>query len=145
MNVDLPTPGTPEIPMRTDRFACGVTKPSNSLAGARSSGRDDSINVIARASARRSPLRSRSASSRGRGLVDVSVTSSSVSLLFEFENRLVDDEALAFLRKHLGDDDVFVRPQAILHLHGLDDSQFLAGLDIVARLGAEPNQQTGHR
>src|SRR5262245_43604346 len=55
MKVDLPTPGTPVMPSRTDLPVCGNTAASNASARSRWSVRVDSISVMAWASARRSP------------------------------------------------------------------------------------------
>ncbi|PWC75614.1 hypothetical protein TSH64_12310 [Azospirillum sp. TSH64] len=61
MKVDLPTPGTPEMPSRTELPVWGSSASSSASAVARWSARVDSISVIARASARRSPERTASA------------------------------------------------------------------------------------
>jgi hypothetical protein len=53
MKVDLPTPGTPEMPSRSERPACGSSALSTSSARARWSARVDSSSVIALAIARR--------------------------------------------------------------------------------------------
>src|SRR5262245_6063334 len=63
MNVDLPDPGVPLTPTRTALPVAGSTSSRSAAASARRSGSVDSISVIERASARRSPARSRSASS----------------------------------------------------------------------------------
>ena len=62
MKVDLPTPGTPVMPSRTDLPACGSRAPSSTSARSRWSERVDSIRVMAWASARRSPASSGSSS-----------------------------------------------------------------------------------
>jgi hypothetical protein len=56
IRVDLPTPGTPVMPSRTDLPVCGSTSASSASARTRWSLRVDSIRVIACASARRSPF-----------------------------------------------------------------------------------------
>ena len=55
IKLDLPTPGTPEIPSRMERPVCGRTSVSKASASARWFGRVDSIRVMARARARRLP------------------------------------------------------------------------------------------
>src|SRR4051794_20536330 len=55
MNVDLPAPGAPLIPMRAAPPVLGISPSSSSLAATRSAARLDSTSVIARASALRSP------------------------------------------------------------------------------------------
>ncbi len=57
MNVDLPTPGTPLIPIRRAAPACGSSRFSNSCASTRCSARVDSTSVIARATYARFPSR----------------------------------------------------------------------------------------
>ena len=57
MNVDLPTPGEPLMPMRTAPPVSGSSSSSTASASARWSGRVDSARVMARASALRSPAR----------------------------------------------------------------------------------------
>ncbi len=61
MKVDLPAPGVPEMPSRTAWPVAGSRRSSNCSACAWWSGRRNSISVIARASARRSPASTRSA------------------------------------------------------------------------------------
>src|SRR3954447_9111383 len=63
MNVDLPTPGEPLMPMRTEPPVDGSTASSTPAASARWSARVDSTSVMARASGRRSPDRMPSISS----------------------------------------------------------------------------------
>ena len=63
MNVDLPEPGVPLTPTRTALPVAGSTSSSRRPPRPAASGRVDSINVIERANARRSPARSRSARS----------------------------------------------------------------------------------
>ena len=58
MKVDLPTPGTPVIPSRTDLPVCGSSAASRQSARSRWSARVDSTSVTACASARRSPASS---------------------------------------------------------------------------------------
>ena len=60
MNVDLPTPGTPVMPMRVAFPAYGASCTSSSWASARWSARLDSTSVIARARSARVPPRTRS-------------------------------------------------------------------------------------
>ena len=60
MKVDLPTPGTPEMPTRT--APPGSSRPSSSRAATRWSARVDSTSVIARETAARRPSRTPSAS-----------------------------------------------------------------------------------
>src|SRR3954464_2615211 len=55
MKVDLPTPGTPLMPIRRAPPACGSSSTSSSCARSRWSPRRDSTSVIARATTRRSP------------------------------------------------------------------------------------------
>ena len=55
MNVDLPTPGVPDMPMRSASPVSAQTASSSAAARARWSARVLSTSVIARASARRSP------------------------------------------------------------------------------------------
>src|SRR3954447_13140943 len=55
MNVDLPAPGAPLIPIRAAPPVRGISSSSSSLAATRSAARLDSTNVIARANALRSP------------------------------------------------------------------------------------------
>ena len=43
-----------------------------------------------------------------------------------------------------GDDPVAVGAQHVLHLHGFDHRQFLAGLDRLARLDGHRDQESGH-
>jgi hypothetical protein len=62
MKVDLPTPGTPEMPMRSERPLCGSRAPSSACARRRWSARVDSTRVMALASARRLPASSPAAS-----------------------------------------------------------------------------------
>src|SRR4051794_18474050 len=62
MKVDLPTPGTPLIPIRRAPPACGNSATSSSWAASRWSPRRDSTSVMARAIARRSPASTPSAS-----------------------------------------------------------------------------------
>ena len=69
MKVDLPTPGTPVMPSRTDLPVCGSTAASSASARSRWSARVDSIRVMACASARRSPASSGARS----GSADLSV------------------------------------------------------------------------
>ena len=57
MKVDLPTPGTPEMPIRKARPAEGSSALSSASARWRWSGRVDSSRVMALATARRSPRR----------------------------------------------------------------------------------------
>ena len=57
MNVDLPTPGTPEMPIRRAPPACGSSSTSSSCAASRWSGRVDSTSVIARPIQSREPDR----------------------------------------------------------------------------------------
>src|SRR5690625_7783442 len=68
MNVDLPTPGTPEMPTRqdvaVDSFALSARTAISSRAAARCSARRDSTKVIARARADREPARTSAARSR---------------------------------------------------------------------------------
>ena len=55
MNVDLPTPGTPLMPMRSAPPVCGSSSASSCCACSRWSARRDSTSVIARATAARRP------------------------------------------------------------------------------------------
>lgn len=55
MNVDLPTPGTPLMPIRRAFPLCGSSSVSNSCAMARCWGRVDSTSVMARATSARFP------------------------------------------------------------------------------------------
>lgn len=55
MNVDLPTPGTPLMPMRRALPECGRSSRSNCWASARWSARVDSTRVMARAMCARFP------------------------------------------------------------------------------------------
>src|SRR5688572_21891455 len=70
MNVDLPTPGTPEMPTR-GTVALPADAPASSATRARAaerwSGRDDSTSVIARATAPRLPSRTCSTSAGTSG------------------------------------------------------------------------------
>eukprot|EP01139_Manchomonas_bermudensis_P006552 Amastigsp_a177488_33.p2 type:complete len:230 gc:universal Amastigsp_a177488_33:381-1070(+) len=72
MNVDLPTPGAPEIPMRSDglRSVCALwsasTRESSSRPASSCLGCVDSIRVMPFARAARSPATIRSASSAGK-------------------------------------------------------------------------------
>ena len=50
----------------------------------------------------------------------------------EFDDRLIDAEAGTGLGMDLGHLAVALGAQDVLHLHGLDDRQFLAGLDLLA-------------
>src|SRR5262245_47622633 len=63
MKVDFPAPGAPEMPMRIEPPVCGRTSARIASASARWSARVDSASVIARASDRRSPATTPSASS----------------------------------------------------------------------------------
>src|SRR6516162_494752 len=63
IKVDLPAPGGPEMPMRTAPPVCGSSNSTSRSASSRWSGRVDSIRVMARASARRSPRRKAAISS----------------------------------------------------------------------------------
>src|SRR4051794_15096648 len=60
MNVDFPTPGTPEMPMRVAFPAYGASCTSTSWASSRWSARLDSTRVMARARSAREPSRTRS-------------------------------------------------------------------------------------
>ena len=64
MKVDLPTPGTPDMPTRQAFPELGSTRSSSSAALTRWSGRVDSTRVMALASAARSPPMTASASER---------------------------------------------------------------------------------
>src|SRR3954469_15982702 len=57
MNVDLPTPGTPLMPIRRAPPACGSSSTSSPWACSRWSARRDSTSVSPRATPRRSPAR----------------------------------------------------------------------------------------
>src|SRR6185295_11834134 len=65
MNVDLPTPGAPLIPTRSDSPARGSSASSSASASRRCSGSVDSTSVIALASARRSRSSTLRASAAG--------------------------------------------------------------------------------
>src|SRR5215469_9928918 len=64
MNVDLPTPGAPEMPIRMLPPVRGNSRNSNDSAAFWSVARVDSIRVIERAKARRSPARIASATEK---------------------------------------------------------------------------------
>ena len=72
MNVDFPTPGTPEMPTRVAiGRSVAASSVSSSRAATRCSGRDDSTRVMARATAARCPActpATRASTSIGRGI-----------------------------------------------------------------------------
>ena len=74
MNVDLPAPGAPEMPIRIALPVCGSSLASSVSPSARCSARVDSISVIALASERRLPARTpaaRASTSGGEVGIDV--------------------------------------------------------------------------
>ena len=139
INVDLPTPGTPEIPRRIEPPEKGVRSSSRRLAGSRSSGWLDSTSVIARPSARRSPDRSSLASSSGDGLPGEGATASA-----KLDDWLVNNEALALFREDLCDRHIAHRAEAVFHFHGLNHGDFLAGLQFLADAHGEAYEQARH-
>src|SRR5690348_4169652 len=86
MKVDLPTPGTPEIPIRTAPPACGPSSASSSRASSRWSARVDSTKVMARETELRSPARTPAArsltvgSSLGRRFAGLGVVRAALDL-----------------------------------------------------------------
>src|SRR5210317_1667127 len=70
IKVDLPTPGTPEMPILRLCPLCGRQRSRSAAACLRCDGWLDSISVMALASARRWPLRSASKSISGTGVLN---------------------------------------------------------------------------
>ena len=56
-----------------------------------------------------------------------------IRILLELHDRLVDGQAVAGLGQDVGDDAVVLGLEDVLHLHGLDDDEVLAGADFLAR------------
>src|SRR5579883_1540796 len=63
----------------------------------------------------------------------------------EFENDLIDGETVARLGAYLGDLGVALGAQHILHLHGLDYGELLAGLDLLSLIDGEGDEEARHR
>ena len=79
MSVDLPTPGTPVMPTRTPPPVRSATLSRRRRDAARSSGRFDSISVMARARAARSPRSKASRSDAARARVIAGVMAACIA------------------------------------------------------------------
>src|SRR6185369_9408358 len=98
--VDLPTPGTPEMPTRTAPPLLGDSAISNSREAARWSARVDSTRVMARDSAVLDPPSTSAASPAGSGLVIGNARCSGRH--FPGVHRLVGMHARRVQLEHLG-------------------------------------------
>src|ERR1051326_8325659 len=151
MKVLFPTPGTPLTPTRAARPVAGRRISSSRCASRWWSARVLSTSVIAFASARRSPLRTRSASASGSRLgSDGRIRRPARAEQVEYAARGVGDlrsrpedaphagrlqEGAVLLRDDAADGDDDVRgPQALELLHELGDERLVA-----ARLGRDPD------